>query len=54
MSQSYAGSWWHPHPTGDQSQAERHRFGGTELTDSPTNRRRLATFFDRLAERYVT
>ncbi|KOX14545.1 hypothetical protein ADK67_42075 [Saccharothrix sp. NRRL B-16348] len=33
---------------------EVYRFGGTELTDTPTNRQRLATFFDRLAERYST
>ncbi|MFE9750246.1 hypothetical protein ACFYOT_35525 [Saccharothrix saharensis] len=32
---------------------EVYRFGGTELVDTPTNRQRLVTFFDRLAERYT-
>ncbi|SES40044.1 hypothetical protein [Lentzea albida] len=33
---------------------EVYRFGGAELTDSPATSRRLASFFDRLAERYST
>ena len=31
---------------------EVYRFGGTELTETPATDRRLAAFFDRLAERY--
>jgi hypothetical protein len=33
---------------------EVYRFGGVELTESPATEKRLATFFDRLAERYST
>ncbi len=33
---------------------EVYRFGGAELVDSPSMRQRLASFFDRLAERYTT
>ncbi len=32
---------------------EVYRFGGTELADPPATSQRLATFFDRLAERYT-
>jgi hypothetical protein len=31
---------------------EVYRFGGAELVDTPAASRRLATFFDRLAEHY--
>ena len=33
---------------------EVYRFGGAELTDTPATGQRLATFFDRLTERYST
>ena len=33
---------------------EVYRFGGAELTEGPVTDRRLAAFFDRLAERYAT
>ena len=32
---------------------EVYRFGGDELTDTPTTRQRLDTFFDRLSEREI-